>query len=177
MSGPFQEIPKKAKFNRCKGDFSTVNPEAMAFHIDVEGADLERRGRRWFAMVGTPQDRPYPEGELPGEDRRGHKIIGAELEGEHPIDLIAVPAEADHGQARKPCILADSAQDLRPPESRKAHLEQQQSDGVAVEAAEGPGPIGGFVNPVAGVSEALERGSEGGGFGAGQEERRGHGGI
>lgn len=48
---------------------------------------------------------------------------------------------------------------------------------MAVEAAEGPGPIGGFVNPVAGVSEALERGSEGCGFGAGQEERRGHGGI
>lgn len=99
MSGPFQKIPKKAKLNRCKRDFLSMNAKAVAFHIDVEGANLERRRRRWFAMVGTPQDRPYPEGEFPGQNRRSDKIIGAELEGEHPIDLIAVSAEADHRQA------------------------------------------------------------------------------
>src|SRR5437763_434121 len=112
-----------------------VGPHLPPPEVDGGAADLDHlkgggRGLR------PPQDRLHPGHQLPGGERLGEVVVGAELEAEDPVDLRVPGGEEDDGDA------AQSGDGVGP--QPLAHLEAVDAGQAHIEDDEaGPLPFGG----------------------------------
>ena len=82
----------------------------MPFEVDLEPADAEGAA---VALSGPspppPQDRPAPGDEFPATEGPDHVVVGAELEGRHPVGLVGPVRHHDEsGLGRQPTADLDA---------------------------------------------------------------------
>ena len=83
---------------------------------DPLGGGRRRRGR-------PAEHRAHARRELARRERLRDVVVGAELEPDDPVGLLAACGEQDHGQAR---AAADPAAELQPVRARQHHVEHDE---------------------------------------------------
>ncbi len=73
--------------------------------------------------VRPPQDRLHPADELSGRERLGHVVVGAELQAEDAVDLVAPGRQHDD---RHVGLLTDVAREVETALARQHHVEHEQ---------------------------------------------------
>ena len=75
--------------------------------VDIDVADGDDVVVRTPDAIGPAQDRLDPGNDLPGRERLGDVVVGAQLEAEHAIDLAVAGGEHEHGDVgRRPKLAA-----------------------------------------------------------------------
>ena len=92
------------------------------------------------------QHRPHAGGQLARRERLRHVVVGAELEPDDPVGLLAARGEHDHRQLG---ARADPAAELEPVRARKHHVEDDEVGRVALEQLARAVAVGGLERPVA----------------------------
>ena len=105
---------------------STGSPFSVAGalrRVEPDGADLDRRVAGAGRRARAPQHRPDPRDHLAGAERLDDVVVGAELEPDDPVGLLAARREDDDRDARR---RAQLAADVEPGAVREPDVEQDE---------------------------------------------------
>ena len=106
-----RERREQPQLGRGHHELGAADPDLVAIAIDRHVADRERGPGRGHGLGrGAPQHRRDPRDELARRERLGEVVVGAELEAEHAIGLLAArrqehdrdPAARARGTALRP---------------------------------------------------------------------------
>jgi hypothetical protein len=109
--------------------------------VDFEPIEAQEHGRCIHDDAAAPRERPYPRDQLARRERFAHVVVGAELEPDHAIDLIA--ARGDHHDRQPAAFAAQRAHDIEAVDDGEPHVEQQQVR-AGPDGAQRRGPVARF---------------------------------
>ena len=131
-----QEHFQQVEFYRSQVDGLTVATHATRRRIKFNLADAHnvRRGRARFVTTGPPQNGSNARHQLPRVERFRQIIVGADLQTNDAVNILAARSEQKHGQPRG---RADSAQHLKAIDPGQHYIqdhEQVAATGGALQA-------------------------------------------
>ena len=121
-----------------------AEPGLVGGDVDLQLTGPEHRrpspGRRRQRAARPAQHRLHPGGELPGRERLGHVVVGAELEADDAVGLLAEGGEDDDGDGRR---RPDPFAHLEAAEAGQHQVEHHQLRRVRQRPVEPGGAVGG----------------------------------
>ena len=129
---PTAHHPARFRHQQCEQlELRGRQVEPLAAHfgparrgIDLDGCRLPRRGASRIAGLEAAQHRRDARRQLRRVVRLGQEVVGAGLEGEHPIDLARLRAHQDHRRALEHRRLPDQPAQAQAREIREIAVEQ-----------------------------------------------------
>ena len=126
-----------------------VSSTRAAFARDLAAPEIDRdvaRGEPLDRRLGldAPKDGAEAREQLARRERLGDVVVGAELETDDAVGLVALRGEHEHGHV---ALRADALADLEPVDARHHHVEEHGVDAALLEHRQ----------PLLSVARALHR--------------------
>ena len=152
---------QQAELERGQPDLAVVDPRAVRVAIDLEPAEPDQR-RLALDAVGAAEQRADPQDQLAHAERLDDVVVGADLEADDAVDLLALRGAHDHRDVARALLLAQSPADLGAGEIRQHQIEHdhvgQRIGGRARQAL--PAAVREPDREALGAQVVLERGGE-----------------
>src|SRR5262245_65162330 len=96
------ELLEHAHLGTREGHHRSSHFRAMPRRIDSDGSELYWSARRAARFARTAQNGAQASGQLPRVERLRQVVVGAKLEAENSIDVIAASGEHQHRRHLSP---------------------------------------------------------------------------
>ena len=106
------EVLEEPELHRGESHGLAVADDAFLPGVDDEGPDPQCLDVLPLVAM-PPKHRLEPQAELPGPDGFGHEVVGAELEGDDPIDLTRSLRHEDHEDVTTALTIGEMPEELR----------------------------------------------------------------
>src|SRR5450432_980406 len=129
------ERAEQAQLERREGDLFAVDPHPVPLAVDTQPPE-RREARALGGRAAPPQDRLQAQRELAHAVGLDDVVVGAELEADDPVDLLALGRQHDDGDLARRRIALERAADVRPRHVRQHEVQQHQIGRLGRDALE-----------------------------------------
>ena len=127
----FEQRRQQAQLEGGQRHLVVVDPDPMRVAVDPQLAEHQHAARAPGGRGrGAAQDRLDPQQQLAQAVGLDHVVVGAQLEPDHPIDLVPLGRDHDDGDVLGRRVALEPAADLHPRDVREHEIEQDQIGAV-----------------------------------------------
>ena len=143
-AAPRHELVKQAKLERGEADLRIIHPGAVRVAVDAQAAEADDRGLGVVAArgIGATEEGADAQHELAHAERLHDVIVGADLEADDAIDLLALRRTHDHGDVASALGVAEPAADLGAREVGQHEIEHDHVGEWVTRGGSEPGAAG-----------------------------------
>ena len=116
---------QQAKLGGGQRHIAAAHGGAVRRRVEADLAELDDRGGLLFAGVPA-QDRLDPQDDLARAERLGDVVVGAELEADDAVELLALRGQHDERQAGGRGVALEQARELEAVEARQHQIEDDE---------------------------------------------------
>ena len=125
-----RKTPQQRELAGGQQDGGAVGRPQLAAHVSTHEAlelvGLAARGRAAAHLLQPPEHRAHPGQQLARAAGLGQVVVGAQLQAQHPVDLLAHGADHDDG---RPAVGRQPPADGQAVLARQHHVQHDQVDG------------------------------------------------
>jgi hypothetical protein len=138
--GP-HEVLEQPELGHGEGHGLPLDERQVLLGRDLDRPGAQRRAPLLLPRLAALQEPARPEDQLPRREGLGHVVVGAQLEPQHPVDLLAPGGQQDDRRHPRLALAADLLEDVDAGQLGEHPVEHDQVEPLAPHRLERGEPI------------------------------------